>query len=467
MQKKLFLMGMFSPAMSTAATVIAAMVIAVLAFGVVVTGCEGPAGPAGANGNDGTSIIWKGTLAAAPVNPVTNWAYYNTADKKAYIYDGAAWQILAVDGDKGDTGNTGATGAKGDKGDTGDTGAAGTGIVWKGSLATAPANPVTNWAYYNTADKKAYIYDGTTWQILAVDGRDAFTFTTPATYQTMVSLAGGTITGSGTEGVFPAARPSVTINPFKIAKYETTYQLWKEVYDWAVVNGYTIANPGVEGHGTDGTGTVGTAAERATRPVTTINWRDAIVWCNAYSQLCGKEPVYYTDTAYTTVLKESTNTSGTATAADTAVMKPGTNGYRLPTEVEWEYAARGGDLTDTTNWSYPYSGSSTVGDVAWYTVNSYDLTSSDNDYGVHPVGDRKAANGKELYDMSGNVYEWCWDWSGTISTATPDEGADSGVVRVFRGGCWGISALVCSVSYRFTRGPDYGSIYIGFRVVCP
>ncbi|GHU84246.1 hypothetical protein FACS189473_1000 [Spirochaetia bacterium] len=174
MQKKLFLMGMFSKAM-----ILAAMVIAVLTFGVVVMGCEGPAGPAGpagADGNDGISIIWKGTLAAAPANPVINWAYYNTADKKAYIYDGAAWQILAVDGDKGDTGNTGATGAKGDKGDigdkgnTGDTGAAGVGIVWKGSLTTAPANPVTNWAYYNTDEKKAYIYDGTTWQILAVDG---------------------------------------------------------------------------------------------------------------------------------------------------------------------------------------------------------------------------------------------------------------------------------------------------------
>jgi formylglycine-generating enzyme required for sulfatase activity len=147
-------------------------------------------------------------------------------------------------------------------------------------------------------------------------------------------------------------------------------------------------------------------------------------------------------------------------------MKTSANGYRLPTEAEWEYAARGGDQTDTTNWWYTYAGSNTVGDVAWYQVNSLDLGSSNADYGAHPVG-TKAANSAGLYDMSGNVFEWCQDYYGSIGTGTEvDPVQSAGTTRVLRGGSWYVSRSDCGVTYRFYSYTVGGSISIGFRLVC-
>ncbi|MBF0407128.1 MAG: hypothetical protein HQM10_07235 [Candidatus Riflebacteria bacterium] len=107
----------------------------------------------------GYSILWKGSFSSSSdsslQSPQKNWGYYNTTDKKSYIFDGTNWQILAIDG------ATGATGA---------TGANGIGILWKGTLSSAPSSPSLNWAYYNTTDKKSYLFDGTTWQILSQDG---------------------------------------------------------------------------------------------------------------------------------------------------------------------------------------------------------------------------------------------------------------------------------------------------------
>jgi formylglycine-generating enzyme required for sulfatase activity len=271
------------------------------------------------------------------------------------------------------------------------------------------------------------------------------------------------------KGVFIAGR-TVILSPFTIAKYETTYELWYTVYQWAThtdrgTNRYTFANAGREGH--DGNGGASPTTAAKTEPVTYINWRDAVIWCNAYSEMSGKEPVYYTDTTYTTVLKTSTNTSGTSTAADNARMKPGANGYRLPTEAEWEYAARGGG-TPSTSGSFVdrWAGTNTesaLGTYAWYYSNSGSAT--------HTVGG-KIANNAQLYDMSGNVFEWCWDrYSNTVSTgtATDPTGPTSGANRVIRGGSWHRGESDCAVAYRGGYdNPNYRVNYIGFRVVsCP
>ena len=133
--------------------------------------------------------------------------------------------------------------------------------------------------------------------------------------------------------------------------------------------------------------------------------------------------------------------------------KTGKN-FRLPTEAEWEYAARGGNKSK----GYKYSGSNTIGNVAWYWYNSSSAT--------HNVK-TKSPNELGIYDMSGNVFEWCEDWYGNYSSGsqTNPTGPSTGYSRVLRGGSWYSSAKICRVSYRYDYFPDYRSYYIGFRLV--
>ena len=135
--------------------------------------------------------------------------------------------------------------------------------------------------------------------------------------------------------------------------------------------------------------------------------------------------------------------------------------FRLPTEAEWEFAARGG----TKSQGYIFSGSNTIGDVAWYTVNSCDMGKSSPDYGTHPVKG-KAANDLGLYDMSGNVWEWCNDWFGSYDSGsqTNPTGPTSGSFRVYRGGGWGSRATNCRVAHRSNVFPEHAGSSLGLRL---
>ncbi len=233
------------------------------------------------------------------------------------------------------------------------------------------------------------------------------TFTANGVSFTMVAVQGGTFTMGATSEQGSDAdsdeRPkhNVTLSSYHIGETEVTQALWEAVMG---------SNP--------------SRFKGSNRPVERVSWKDCQEFIKKLNKLTGKQ-------------------------------------FRLPTEAEWEYAARGGH-----SGGYKYSGSDIIYDVAWFDMNSSDKGSSSPDYGTHPVASKRA-NELGIYDMSGNVWEWCSDWwYGAYSSSSQSNptGPSSGSLRVFRGGGWSYRAGNCRVSRRNSSSPDYRSSDLGLRL---
>ncbi len=257
-----------------------------------------------------------------------------------------------------------------------------------------------------------------------------------------VFVKGTTINGNETwtpsSEVFVSGR-KLTIPNLLVSDHEVTRGEYKAVMesDPSTANAY------------DKNGNKLTGEDVLNTPVNYVNWYDALVYCNKLSIKEKLTPCYSINDStdpdsWGTVPTSSNSTWNAATCNFEA------DGYRLPTEAEWEWLARGGE-------NCTYAGSNTVGDVAWYTENT-------NDTGTREVK-TKAPNGYGLYDMSGNVFELCWDWYDGISSSSAADGAASGINRVNRGGSWFSGDDCCQVAGRKDGSPYHRDFLCGFRVV--
>jgi formylglycine-generating enzyme required for sulfatase activity len=243
---------------------------------------------------------------------------------------------------------------------------------------------------------------------------------------------------------------TVQVSAFYMAKNLVTKELWDDVRAWGLTHNYTDLAAGNGSY----------ASKGVNHPVHSITWYDMVKWCNARSEKENLTPCY-------TVLEAIYKTG----QSDVVVCNWGANGYRLPTEAEWEKAARG----HLSAQNFPWGNTITHSQANYYSSSSYSYDVSptrsyhpsynngDPPY-TSPVGSF-APNGYGLYDMVGNVWEWCWDYYGLYAAGsqTDPRGATSGLYRVLRGGYWYLYADYCRVAYRNSYNPTSGSYYFGFR----
>ena len=342
-------------------------------------------------------------------------------------------------------------------------------------LGDAPMGAIPASVFADNADVRLRIWfsadGGTTFEQLAPDRRIASVgyalvagglapgVTIPASAVVtpppgMVLIPAGEFTmGDSVDSLSNAVPVSTTVSAFYMDANEVTLSQWQSVYLWALdqTPAYGFTNAG--------------AGKSANHPVHGVNWNDCVKWCNARSEQAGKVPVYYTDAGFTTVYR-----IGEVPVFANWVAK----GYRLPTEAEWEKAARGGQSGQRFPWGMRISQNlaNYFGAIGTY---SYDLgpdgynsigSVGGTDPATSPVG-TFALNGYGLSDMAGNVLEWCWDFYGTPYAGGTDPHRDVGAARVFRGGAYYNPAHFNRTAQRFSRSPADAGYYwgIGFRTV--
>jgi formylglycine-generating enzyme required for sulfatase activity len=266
----------------------------------------------------------------------------------------------------------------------------------------------------------------------------------------VVVPAGSFVMGDSLDGETDAPTNTVFVSAFYMDANLVSYSMWSQVHQWAVGSGYSFDNSG--------------SANSGTQPVQSVSWYDAVKWCNARSQWTGVTPVYYADAGLTQDYK-----SGDAVP----YVNWNASGYRLPTEAEWEKAARGGLAKNRfpSGNAISESQANYYGDPADYSYDGGPAGYNSlfgNGLGIDtsPVG-YFPGNGYGLTDMAGNVCQWCWDWYGPYASGvqTDPRGPSAGSYRVLRGGSWLINAYNCRAANRSYYYPALGGNAYGFRCV--